>query len=123
MTKATDIKPNPRDRKDAARQAGFDARERGEKDTGWLGYTSETEKNAWLAGYHDSMALWHRARAGERESAVQKEAHREGELFIYGQDCFESGMTRDATIDGCEDPSEWTIVGEGWDYAQHESKS
>ena len=124
MTNASNANPlpNPWDRKDAARKAGFEARERGDSSSGFVKYSSQTEKNAWLAGYRESMVRWHTARLQENESEMLSAAQREGGWFISGEQAFENGLTRDEAIEGISDPSEWRMVEQGWDYAHSQGK-
>ena len=119
MTNASNTEPlpNPWERMDAARKAGFEARERGDSESDFVKLSSQTEKNAWLAGYRDSMVKWHTARLQENESETLSAAQREGGWFINGEHAFENGLSRDEAIKGIDDPSEWRMVQQGWDYA------
>ena len=123
MTKATKSAPTPSARVNAARKAGFEARKNGLSESAFTQYPSETEKKAFLLGWHESMVKFHQARARHYKSETDSEAKREDALFAKGQKFHEDGRTRAEAEESEYEPINWTIVTDGWDCASEKAKS
>ena len=117
--------PNPTSmaRRDAASKAGFEARERGEGDSGFTSYESQTEKNAWLMGWHDSMMQFHKRRMSHFGDAMMAEARRESDLFNEGEWAFKDGKTRKEALGDTAILADKNLIAAGWDHQAARSKS